>query len=98
MIIAGIENAVVVGALGALGAGLYSLGIPKDSIVNYQTHIETDKFLVVAHGSPAELARAKATLGQSNATSIDIHPGVSVRHKNTPTNQSERCAEMGLTD
>ena len=78
VIIAGIENAVVVGALGALGAGLYSLGIPKDSVVNYETHLETDEFLVMAHGSPDALARAKATLGQSNATSIDIHPGIAV--------------------
>ena len=32
-IIAALEGAVVVGGLSALGAGLYSIGIPKDSIV-----------------------------------------------------------------
>jgi hypothetical protein len=32
-IIAGLENAAVVGGLSAIGAGLYSIGIPKDSIV-----------------------------------------------------------------
>jgi hypothetical protein len=36
-IVAGLEGAVEVGALGALGAGLYSIGIPKDSIVKYET-------------------------------------------------------------
>src|SRR5580698_6768905 len=30
-IVAGLEGAVVVGGLSALGAGLYSIGIPKDS-------------------------------------------------------------------
>src|ERR1022692_1261927 len=32
-IIAALEGAVAVGGLSAIGAGLYSLGIPKDSIV-----------------------------------------------------------------
>jgi len=32
-IVAGLENAVVVGGLSVIGAGLYSIGIPRDSIV-----------------------------------------------------------------
>ena len=35
-IIAALEGAVVVGGLSAIGAGLFSLGIPKDSIVQYE--------------------------------------------------------------
>src|ERR1700689_3949991 len=35
-IIAALESAVVVGGLSAVGAGLFSLGIPKDSIVRYE--------------------------------------------------------------
>src|SRR5271157_6565269 len=31
-----LEGAVVVGGLSAIGAGLYSMGIPKDSIVRYE--------------------------------------------------------------
>jgi len=34
-IIAALEGAVVVGGVSALGAGLFSLGIPKDSILKY---------------------------------------------------------------
>src|ERR1039458_8149113 len=41
-IVAGLEGAVEVGALGALGAGLFSIGIPKDSIVQYETALKTD--------------------------------------------------------
>ena len=37
VIISGIENAVVVGALGALGAALYSIGVPKDSVLQYES-------------------------------------------------------------
>jgi len=50
MIVAGLEGAVEVGALGALGAGLYSIGIPKDSIVKYETALKTDQLLLIVMG------------------------------------------------
>ena len=40
IIVGALEGAVVTGGLSALGAGLYSLGIPKDSIVKYETAAE----------------------------------------------------------
>ena len=46
-IIAGLEDAVVVGGLSAIGAGLFSIGIPKDSIVTYETAIKAGEYLVV---------------------------------------------------
>ncbi|MDA8171405.1 MAG: hypothetical protein M0Z48_06190 [Nitrospiraceae bacterium] len=61
-IVGGLEGAVAVGGLSALGAGLYSLGIPKDSIINYESSIKSDKFLLVVHGSEDELAKAKDIL------------------------------------
>src|SRR5580692_5731 len=61
-VVGALESAAVVGGLSALGAGLYSLGIPKDSIINYETSLRADKFLLVAHGTPEELARAKNIL------------------------------------
>src|SRR5690348_12993901 len=42
-----VEGAVVLGGLSALGAGLYSIGISKDSIVKYETALKSDKFLVI---------------------------------------------------
>ena len=59
VVLAGIENAIVVGGLSALGAALYSLGIPKDSVLAYETAIKADDFLVMARGSADETARAK---------------------------------------
>jgi hypothetical protein len=56
----------VVGGLSALGAGLYSLGIPKDSILQYETALKTDKFLLIAHGSADEITRAKEILNRTN--------------------------------
>jgi uncharacterized membrane protein len=51
-IVAGLEGAVEVGALGALGAGLYSIGIPKDSIVKYEAALKSDQFLLIRLPSP----------------------------------------------
>src|SRR5664279_161603 len=58
-IVAALEGAVVVGGVSALGAGLFSIGIPKDSIVKYETALKSDKFLVITHGTANEVAKAK---------------------------------------
>src|SRR5277367_6067850 len=61
-IVAGLENALVVGGLSAIGAGLYSIGIPKDSIVTYESAIKAGQYLVVAHGNSAEADKARNVL------------------------------------
>ncbi|MGA8029965.1 MAG: hypothetical protein WB992_22705 [Bryobacteraceae bacterium] len=70
-IVAALEGAVVVGGLSALGAGLFSLGIPKNSIVKYETSIKAGKFVLVAHGTAAEVAKARDLLKTSGAEQID---------------------------
>ncbi len=72
-IVAALENAVVVGGLSAVGAGLYSIGIPKDSIVTYETAIKAGQFLVVAHGTSAEAAKARTILSTLIPTSLADH-------------------------
>ena len=71
-IVGGLEGAVAVGGLTALGAGLYSIGIPKDSIINYESSIKSDKFLLVVHGSGDELAKAKDIL-KSAGHEMSVH-------------------------
>ena len=73
IVIAGIENAVMVGGISALAAALYSVGVPKDSVIQYETALKTDSFLVMAHGTAAEIARAKTILGTANPTRVDLH-------------------------
>src|SRR5579863_9216824 len=46
-IVCALEGAAVVGGVSAIGAGLYSVGIPKDSIIQYELAIKTDKFLLM---------------------------------------------------
>jgi len=73
MVISAIENAVVVGGIAALGAALYGIGVPKDSVLQYETDIKADGFLVMARGSNEDVARAKAILGSENPTRLDVH-------------------------
>ena len=76
LVVSAIEGAVVVGGLSALGAALYSSGIPKDSVVEYETALKADKFLVMAHGPVEEMTRAKTVLGTLNPSRVDVHTGV----------------------
>jgi hypothetical protein len=73
--ISAVEGAIVVGGVSALGAALYSVGIPRDSVIGYETAIKADEFLVMAHGSAAETSRAKAVLGAANASRLDVFAG-----------------------
>lgn len=74
-LISTLEGAAVIGGLSALGAALYSLGIPKDSIVAYETAVKADRFLVMAHGHPEDVARAKAVLALAKPSRLDTHEG-----------------------
>jgi hypothetical protein len=74
--ISAVESAFMVGGLSALGAALYSIGIPKDSVIQYEAALKADSFLVMAHGTAEEMARAKAIFGTVNSSRIDVHAGV----------------------
>jgi hypothetical protein len=72
-ILGALEGAAVFGGVSVLGAGLYSIGIPKDSVLKYETAIKSDKFLLVAHGSWDEVKKAKQILDNSQAHEVDMH-------------------------
>lgn len=57
--VAALEGAVLVGGLSTIGAGLFSLGVPKDSILQYETAIAEHKFLLVADASAGDLSEAR---------------------------------------
>jgi uncharacterized membrane protein len=75
IIVSAIEGAVVLGGLSALGAALYSTGIPKDSVIAYETALKSDSFLVMARGPTEEVLRARAVLKTFNPSRLDLHEG-----------------------
>jgi hypothetical protein len=72
-IVGALEGAIVGGGLAALGAALASVGIPKNSIVQYESALKAGSFLLVAHGNEADVQRAKGLLEASTPTQVDTY-------------------------
>jgi len=73
IIVGGLGGAALTGSLTALGAALYSIGIPKDSIIHYETSVKSDKFLLIVHGIRDEVQRASDILGKNQAAEVAVH-------------------------
>lgn len=74
--VAALEGAVVVGGLSALGGALASIGMPKDSVVRYETEVKNGKLLLVAHGTADEVEKARTLLRPSGASTTVHTPRV----------------------
>ena len=74
-IVGALEGAVVIGSLSAFAAALYGIGIPKDSLVKYETAVKSAKFLVIAHGTAGQVAQAKSILDTAGAEQTDVIQG-----------------------
>ena len=72
-IVAGLEGAVVVGGVSALGAGLVSIGIPKDSVLEYEVALKTDKYLLIVHGTEDTVDNAKHIIAGTEHRSYTVH-------------------------
>jgi hypothetical protein len=59
-----------------LAAALYSIGIPHDSSIQYETAVKSDKFLVIAHGTAGQVEQAKSILETAGAAHVDVHAGI----------------------
>jgi fermentation-respiration switch protein FrsA (DUF1100 family) len=72
-IVAALEGAAVVGGISAVGAGLYGIGIPKNSVLKYETSLKAGKFMLVVHGTADEVIRAKEILSTHGALDTQLH-------------------------
>lgn len=77
-IVSVLEGATDTGCLTILGAGLYSIGIPKDSVLQYETLLEAGKFMLILHGTKVETEQAHHILEQSKAMESSLHHGISM--------------------
>ena len=74
-IVAGLEGAVVVGGVSAVGAGLVSIGIPKDSVLKYDLALKTDKYLLIVHGTPEAVEKARSIISNTKPSFHEVHSG-----------------------
>jgi uncharacterized membrane protein len=75
-IVGALEGAAIVGGVSALAAALYSIGIPHDSTILYETALKSNKFLVIAHGTSDQVAQAKSILKTAGAEQAEIHQNI----------------------
>lgn len=66
MVVSGIEGSVVGGATGAFLGALSAMGIPKNSILRYETALKADSFLVAVQGSQAQVENARKIIDSTN--------------------------------
>ncbi|MCX7099578.1 MAG: DUF1269 domain-containing protein [Methylococcales bacterium] len=72
-IIGALETALLTGGLTALGGALASIGIPKDSVIQYETALKANKFILIVHGTSQEVDKAKDILLHNQADSAHVH-------------------------
>jgi len=72
-IFGGVQGAVLVGGASALVGALMAMGIPKDSVLRYETALKADKFMLIVHGDGKEILKARELLKTSGLASFDHH-------------------------
>jgi hypothetical protein len=70
----GLKHPTLFGGLSGLGAGLYSIGIPKSSVLQYEAALKGDKYLLVAHGTTDEVSHAREILQRAGGASLTAAP------------------------
>jgi len=72
-LLGGVEGAFAGSALGGILAGLSAWGISKQHILKYEEVVKAGKFLVIAHGSDAEVNKAQRVLAETGAANLATH-------------------------
>jgi uncharacterized membrane protein len=72
-VVAALEGALIGGGLAALGGALSSIGIPKDSVIEYEKAIKAGSFLLMVHGNGEDASKAKQFLSETHASRVDSY-------------------------
>jgi hypothetical protein len=70
-IVMALDNSEIFGGLSALGAMLYSMGLAKDSVQNYEEALRNGNYLVIVHGPAKEVKHAKKILKSAEIAPSD---------------------------
>ena len=71
--VSGVSTAIFTGSFTALGAALYSIGIPRNSIIHYETAVKMEKFLLIVHSTRGEVERASDILTTSKEVEVALY-------------------------
>ncbi len=71
-LIGALEGVALVGGFSALGAALYGIGIPRESVIKYETVMKADNFMLIVHGTQDEVEHARDIL-KIGSSDVDVH-------------------------
>ena len=71
----GLQGAVLGGGVSALVGALTAIGVPKDSVLRYETALKASKFLVIVHGGGDDVRRAHDVLASAGSSDVQTHAG-----------------------
>lgn len=77
-LLGGLEGAAVGAGAGGLLGALMGWGVSKRHVLKYEDRVKAGNYLVIAHGSAAEVARAHGIFKESGADEVDAHAHASV--------------------
>ena len=72
-LLGGVEGALAGSAMGGILSGLAAWGISKQHILKYEESVKAGSYLLVAHGSPDEVALAQNLLRGTGAVELNAH-------------------------
>lgn len=72
-LLAGIDGAVAGAAGGGVLGTLVGWGVSTQHILKYEEHLKAGKYLVIAHGSAAEVDHARHLLHSTGAEDVNLH-------------------------
>jgi heat induced stress protein YflT len=72
-IVGTLEGSTVHNGLTALGSALHTMGIPKSSVINYESALKANKFLLIVHGANGEACKANEILRSTDPIELAAH-------------------------
>ena len=72
-IVGTLEGSTVHNGLSALGSALHTMGIPKSSVINYESALKANKFLLIVHGANGEASKMKEILRKTEPIELTAH-------------------------
>lgn len=72
-IVGGLEGAVLAGGASALVGALTAVGVPKNSVIRYETAIKADQFMVTVHAQDADVVRIEQLLRDAGGSDVEAH-------------------------
>ncbi|MDH5739690.1 MAG: hypothetical protein OEY77_05130 [Nitrospira sp.] len=65
-----LEETVAARGMTAIGTAFKNMGIPKDSVLSYETALRFSKFIMLVHGTAEEVAHAQNIMQTTRARAI----------------------------